>query len=148
MKRGRLGWLLLAGLVVFAAGGAGVFLLSDLEKRVQLLSDGIEWAEGFGVAGARPTVANNPGALTVDITGTGIGFDSGGLVMYASYADGREALETQVRWMLTGQSSRFNPGMTIAQVAATYTDNASAWARNVAAFIGVSPDTVISQIPV
>jgi hypothetical protein len=152
MAKGDLGlWLLMGGLVVLA-GGAGaveVIELSDLEKRVQKIADGIERAEGYGVPGAKPTVNNNPGDLMVDTISKGVGYDAAGFVVYASYEDGRQALEKQVRMMLNGQSKYYNPGMTISDMSLRYTaTEQDAWAFNVASTIGVTPDTPLNQIPV
>lgn len=144
-------WLVIAGLAALG-GGVGaveVIALSDLEKRVQKLADGIERAEGYGVPGARPTVNNNPGDLRLDTIGRSIGVDNAGFQIYASYEDGRQALEKQARLMLNNGSRIYNEDMTIREVASHYTTTErDAWAFNVASSIGVSPDTPINQIPV
>lgn len=136
-------------LILGAAAGAADILLTPSQQQVQNLADAIQFAEGYSVPGSIPNTLNNPGDLTVDITGTGIG-SVNGFVQYSSYTDGRAALEQQAADMLTGppMSSIYNPAMTIAQVAAEYTKTeVSAWASNVASFLGVSVNTPIGQIP-
>lgn len=144
-------WLGIAGLLGLA-GGVGtveVIELNDLEKRVRLLADGIELAEGAGVAGSRPARNNNPGDLRLDTIGKSTGVDDAGFQVYATYEDGREALEKQVRLMLTNTSHIYNENMTVLQVAVRYTTtDQEAWAWNVASAAGVTPDTPINQIPV
>lgn len=151
MKRGDWSvWLVLGFLALMAGAGTGIeyMNLSDLEKRVQLLSDAIETAEGYHEPGSRPNRNNNPGDLELDITQTAIGQD-GPFMVYATYADGRAALEHLVRLMLTDTSHIYNSSMTIDQVASHYTaTEQDAWAANVAAFLGVTPGTSIGDIPV
>lgn len=144
-------WLLLTAMFVLAGGvgGVEVYELSELEKRVQKLADGIERAEGYGVPNVRPTVNNNPGDLKLDTIGKAIGVDNAGFQVYASYEDGRQALEKQVRLMLTNASRVYNENMTVSEVASHYTTTeVDAWAWNVASVAGVTPDTPINQIPV
>src|SRR4030095_6104140 len=89
---------------------------------------------------------NNPGNLTIDLTGTGIGFD-GPFVKYATASDGWEALKKQVSKMIDGSSAYYNVSMTIAQIASIYTaTQQTEWASNVASRLGVSPNTTLADL--
>jgi hypothetical protein len=139
-----------AGVAAFIvlSGGAGVVLYSEMQKRVKRLADAIEHAEGYGVPGARPTRNQNPGDLTSDLIGKAVGWD-GSFPIYATYADGRANLETEVEMMLDGTSSIYDPTMSISEVAALYTTTQqAAWATNVAGYLGVDVSTPINTIPV
>src|SRR5262245_45290140 len=70
---------------------------------VRRISIAIATAEGFFVQGSRPNRNNNPGNLKEDLTGKSTGTD-GPFVVYATTADGWEALDRQVQLMLNGGS--------------------------------------------
>lgn len=152
----RNAWIILGILAALALVGGGgvaveVAVVSDLDARVKRFADGIEIAEGYNVAGSLPNRLNNPGDLKDDITGTAIGTDAAsGLMIYGSYADGRAALEHQVRLALTNQSHIYNAAMTLEEFAIHYVgtnlQEAADWANNVAAAIGASIDTPIGQV--
>lgn len=113
---------------------------------VTSLAEAIAYAEGFFVSGSRPARNHNPGDLTVDTTGKGIGTD-GPFIVYASNADGWEALKRQVTLMLTNASQIYNNQMTIREVAQLYTTTDQlAWATAVASRLGVSMDTKLSDL--
>ena len=113
---------------------------------ISRIADAIAWAEGFFVPGSRPHRNNNPGDLERDVTGKRVGFD-GPYVVYATFEDGWEALEHQVRLMFGG-SRIYKPSMTIAEVARHWTaTNPEAWAKNVAARLWVGVNTRLEDIP-
>jgi len=116
---------------------------------VPALADAIAFAEGYYVAGSRAAVNNNPGNLTVDITGQGIGTD-GMFIKYANPTDGFNALYKQVEMMIMGTSAFYNPSMSIAEIAKRYAsttpDEWINWANNVAARLGVSPETTLNDL--
>jgi hypothetical protein len=117
-----------------------------LDEAISALAVGIAYAEGFYVSGSRPARNHNPGDLTVDITGKGIGHD-GMFVVYATDNDGWDALKAQVSKIFTNTSSIYNSDMTINDIAARYTTtDQTAWAMNVASKLGVSPDTKVSDL--
>jgi hypothetical protein len=117
-----------------------------LDDAVQSFAQGIAVAEGFFVSGSRPQRDNNPGDLTVDTIGKGVSMD-GPFVVYGSPEDGWDALKQQVRLMLTDASAFYNSNMTIREVAERYTTtDQMAWATNVAAVLGVSIDTKLSDL--
>lgn len=104
---------------------------------VQTLAAAIAQAEGFGKVGDIPTVRNNPGDL-----------ESGGhVVAYATPEEGWAHLYNQCADILSGQSHYYNPAMTINQIAQVYvaTSDATNWANNVAAALGVTPDTTLND---
>lgn len=138
----KTGWLLLAVVAVVIVGGGGVGLSEVIVRKI---AEAIAFAEGYYVAGSVPSRLNNPGDLTVDITGRAIG-QQGIYQVYSSAQDGWEALYTQVRLMFAG-SHIYNPLMTIAEIASHYTTTQQAeWAANVARRLGVSINTRLSEI--
>lgn len=117
-----------------------------LTEAIKLFSQGIAIAEGFYVSGSRASRNNNPGDLTVDTIGKAVGMD-GPFVVYATAADGWEALNKQVELIFTNASKIYNSGMTIRQIAEKYTTTDQlAWATNVARTLGISIDTPISTL--
>lgn len=118
----------------------------DLNIATNAFATAIAYAEGFYVNGSRPQRNNNPGDLTFDTIGKGIGKD-GPFIVYRTVEDGWDALKRQVSLILTNTSSIYNTDMTISDMAEHYTaTEQSAWAMNVASKLGVSPDTKISAI--
>lgn len=107
-------------------------------------ANAIAHAEGFGVAGAIPTVRNNPGDLKLPSTFPNI-------TTFATAADGWEALYRQLDFIRNG-SDYYQPTMTIAEVARVWTaTEQSAWASNVIASMrsqgyDVNGDTVIGDV--
>lgn len=119
---------------------------SPSEDVVHRLSDAIASAEGWYDPKSLPRRNNNPGNLTLDTNGRGLGKQSG-FVRYASAADGLDALQTQVRKMFDGSSAIYHPLMTIRDVANRYTQtDPEIWAKNVSTKLGVQPDTTLSTL--
>jgi hypothetical protein len=136
--------LLVLGLLALG-GGAAVVSSGVADYIVKKISEAIAFAEGFYVPGSIPQRFNNPGDLTRDLTGKAVG-QYGMYMVYGTPEDGWEALYKQVRLMFGG-SRIYNPLMTIADVARSYTaTEQTAWARNVAAHLGVSVNTKLSEI--
>lgn len=118
----------------------------DLNVATNAFAVAIAYAEGFYINGSRPQRNHNPGDLTIDTVGLGVGKD-GPFVVYANDDDGWAALKRQVQLILTNTSNVYNTDMTIQDVANRYTaTDQSAWALNVANKLGVSPDTKVSTI--
>lgn len=134
--------------VLFVVGTllvGGKVVVSNRELIIAKIADAIAYAEGFYLQGSIPNRLHNPGDLTVDITGRGIGKD-GMYVLYSNDADGWDALRHQIRLMFSG-SRIYSAGMTIAEVASKYTTTQqSDWALNVARRLGVSTSTKLSDI--
>jgi hypothetical protein len=144
-------------IAVIAAGLVGVLMakqdsqnagdipITDISA-VDRIATAIAAAEGFSIPGSRPGRNHNPGDLTVDTTGKGVGRD-GIFIVYATDSDGWDALRQQVQLMLNNTSKVYNNGMTIADVAARYTTtDQAAWAAIVARELGVTQDTTLAEI--
>jgi len=83
----------------------------------------ISVAEGYGIAGAIPTVRNNPGDLKLS---------AGQITTFATPAEGWEALYHQLELMRDGTSRYYGPGMTLAEAGRIWTaTEQSAWLANV-----------------
>lgn len=123
-------------------------LKSVNEALVVKVAEAIAAAEGFNVKGSIPARNHNPGDLTADTIGRAIGKE-GMYVTYAKDSDGWDALYQQVRLMFNGGSRVYTSDMTISQVAAKYAPSANerdVWAANVAAKLGVSVFTKLSEL--
>lgn len=117
--------------------------------RVRRIAEAIAVAEGFAFPGAPqtsptniPNSRKNPGNLRDNSKPPDYPIKT-----FATVEDGWNALYQQVERMLAG-STLYPADWTIAQVAARYTGEAAYmnWARTVAGRLGVSVDTVFSEI--
>jgi len=104
----------------------------------------IAYAEGYGIPGAIPTVANNPGDLV--IPGWSPTMGSAGIAVFDSPDYGWSRLYRQIALIVAGQSRHYNMGMTLAQMGRIYAGGDDNWARNVAANLGVSTSTTLGQV--
>ncbi len=95
------------------------------------LANAIAHAEGFGVAGAIPTLAHNPGNLVMPwLKGPKLG--SAGIHVFENDATGWAALEHQIDEIRARKSHEYTPSMTIREMASNWTlTQPSAWALNV-----------------
>lgn len=116
------------------------------------LAQAIARAEGYGVPGAVPTRANNPGDL-VPPNWTGDTANSAGVAVFRSPDEGWAALYHQLALILSGRSHVYAPTDTIAQLAAKWTggDQSDAWAANVVSALqakghAVSTDTMLADV--
>lgn len=113
---------------------------------IKRTAQAIAHAEGFGIDGAIPTLANNPGDLVAgpDWTGPTLGAN---IKVFDSVDAGWNALYKQLWIALTGESNYYYPDMTIADMSklwtATQPDN---WAANVASYLGVPTSTPIYAV--
>jgi hypothetical protein len=106
-------------------------------SQVQTISDAIAKAEGYGVANAIPTIRNNPGDLEDA---------SGNIITFPTPQAGMQALNNQVNLMISGQSAHYDPSMTWAQIGAIYSGSSLPnWANNVAAQLGVDPNSTLGD---
>ena len=101
-------------------------------------------AEGFGVVGAIPTLANNPGDLVLGDIGYGT-MGPQKITVFGSVQDGWNALFKQVGEMIAGTSEYYNPSMTWNQIGAKYAGAGSPWAANVATNLGVDPNSTLQD---
>ena len=111
------------------------------------LSSAIAQAEGYGVSGAIPTLANNPGNLELGNLGYGTMNAAGGqqITVFPSAQAGATALENQVQAALNGSSANYNPNMSLSQFGNIYSGGNSAYGNTLASILGVSPNTPLSQ---
>ena len=121
-----------------------------LSSAIQLFAEGIALAEGFYVSGSRAARNHNPGNITLDITGTGVGMD-GMFIVYANDADGWDALRKQVQLILTDTSNIYNSAMTLREIGQKYASTSTPaeqlnWAINVASKLGLDIDTPVSTL--
>lgn len=115
--------------------------------QVLKLAKAIATAEGFGVEGALPTRANNPGDLTGIDKGsfaTNGTANSEGVWNFVNLADGWTALYFKVDRILRGASKVYPLTMTIEDMGETYSGGDPNWAANVAKSLGV-PVTMTLQ---
>src|SRR5579885_1117433 len=87
---------------------------------VPRFAQAIARAEGFYVSGSRPQRNHNPGDMTQDLIGKGIGRD-GPFVVYANDQDGWSNLYAQIQLWLSGQSAFAGPDSTISDLSRFYT---------------------------
>jgi hypothetical protein len=116
-----------------------------MSRLIPSLAFAISIAEGFGIVGAIPTLANNPGDLELGDIGFGtLGY---GITIYESFADGCRALYHELDLILTNNSSYYSTSMTFTQLARTWTgnDNAIEWADTVCGILKIFPDTTIQS---
>jgi hypothetical protein len=114
--------------------------------QVTALAQAIARAEGFGVPGAIPTLANNPG----DITDTGHPGDTGrtmgvGIRVYASSTAGWNALYGKLTNILGGGSSEYPVSLTFAEFGDLWAGGDPNWVNNVASELGLDPSTTLAQ---
>jgi hypothetical protein len=132
-----------------APGDAGAAIpvnVAPLNLQVAQLAQAIANAEGFGIAGAVPTRAHNPGDLVLGDKGLGVA-NSAGVTIFASDAAGWSALYYELNLIFSGRSSVYQTSMSFAQFAQTWTggDNAGAWAATVTSSVSASPDTALAD---
>lgn len=136
-------------LVVLAAPAWGdtMTTFATLTPAQRAFAQAIARAEGFGVSGATPTVRHNPGDLVDTFTGQ--------IKVFASDADGWDALARQVVGMLAGHGP-YSQATTLAEIAYLYANGegdpvgAQNWLANVtsglrAAGYAVSADGVLAE---
>lgn len=101
----------------------------DATWSVQTLAQAIATAEGFGIADAIPTRANNPG----DLVGWGNYPTLGeGISAFPDVQTGWNALYTQLNKIANGTSTVYSVNMTIPQMASRWTaTQKDAWTNNV-----------------
>ncbi len=95
------------------------------------LAAAIAHAEGFGVPGAIPTIAHNPGNLVCAwLVGPKLGAE--GIHIFENDATGWAALEHQLDLIRRRKSDVYVPSMTIGDMAAHWTRTQQTdWVRNV-----------------
>ena len=128
-------------------------LVDVRDDRVDAIAQAVAVAEGYYAPGEHdghslPYALNNPGALKKPALGAAAlpTWRDTGLVIFPTKAMGWAALRHQVRAMLTGASRIYDPSDTLTDVGAKYADGDSNWGRNVAATLGVPPDSALANV--
>lgn len=117
--------LALVVLFAFARKGSAMNRASSRSASFAALAESIGVAEGYGLAGAIPTVRNNPGDLKLPGS-------NGQVTTFANPEEGWDALYRQLDLIRTGQSAYYNPDMTIFEMARVWTTTQQdAWGGNV-----------------
>src|ERR1700675_600208 len=119
-------------------------------KKLNCFATAVAHAEGYGVHHAIPTRYHNPGDLKSapiykKLPGQKA-LGKGDHVIFESDAAGWAALRDYLSKMVDGRSSRFNPSMTLAQVARVYAGNWRPWLKTVARELNAAPPTTLSQL--
>jgi hypothetical protein len=120
---------------------------ASYSSSVVAVAQAIARAEGFYQQGSAPQRAHNPGSLkTPGWSGPTTG--SAGINVYGSDDEGWSALYRQLDLIRAGNSNYYTRGMSISQMAATWTgnDNAASWASIVSSSLGTSPSTTIGAV--
>ena len=118
----------------------------DLSTKIKQFAQAIGVAEGFGQPDAVPTLYNNPGDLGPGDTGYEGVFHGGSIVsQLPDVATGWRLLEQKIANAFSGQSSVYNSNMTFAEWAQKYAGDWVNWSKNVAGYLGVDPNTRISD---
>lgn len=120
-----------------------------MNTKVIQFAQAIAHAEGFGVPGAVPTRAHNPGDLGPGDCGSlclGQIAATGSMVcILKDDATGWGLLYGKIGRIFDGQSRVYNVNMTIERFAQSYAGDWMNWSRNVAAQLGVTPQTTIQE---
>jgi hypothetical protein len=111
------------------------------------LASAIAHAEGFGVPGAIPTLAHNPGDLVMPwLKGPKMG--AAGIHIFPDDATGWAALEHELSDIMCGKSCVYTRSMTILDMAQKWTiTQQSFWANNVADFLRANGRTASIDTP-
>lgn len=123
-----------------------------ISRGVRDLAHAIAHAEGFGLAGAIPTLANNPGDLVIPNWG-GKRRGAAGISVFGTQQEGWLRLYHQLELITSGRSSVYTLGMSIREMADAWTaTQVDAWALNVTQALAgfgyedVTPDTLLGKI--
>jgi len=117
---------------------------TDYPQPIKTFAQAIARAEGFGNAGAIPTRAHNPGDLKIPNKPTLAGTS---ITEFSGDDEGWSALYKQLWLILTGSSGVYDLDMSIADMARLWTaTQSSAWAQNVASYVGAPTSTPLWQV--
>lgn len=123
---------------------------TSYSEAIKRVARAIASAEGFGVPGAIPTVANNPGDLVIPGWSPTIGDSTGmggpGIAVFDSVDYGWSRLYRQLALILQGGSAHYNLDMSIADMGQKWAYGDPNWAHNVARALNVSTNTPLWQV--
>lgn len=107
----------------------------------------IAFAEGADRSGSNPDRLNNPGDISDGVQTFGSEFHSGSnITKFPDKETGWQWLYNKIQRAASGGSSVFQPGMTWLEIGQHYAPpNWQAWGSNVAARLGVSPNSTLAD---
>jgi hypothetical protein len=110
------------------------------------LAQAISRAEGYGIAGAIPTLANNPGNLVIPgWTGATLGAER--ISVFESAEIGWQRLYKQIELIISGRSRVYTLDDTIYSMGGRWAPHDPlTWANNVAAALGVAPEMTLRAL--
>jgi hypothetical protein len=115
------------------------------------VAQAIAYAEGANVRGSAPDRFNNPGDLSKGdehgqvVSGYTTLSDGENLIIFATKTNGWTALYTKLQGIDQGRSSVYSGDMTWNQIGQSYAGNSATWAQNVAARLGVDPNSTFNS---
>lgn len=116
------------------------------DAAINFFTNAIAKAEGYGVTGAIPTRANNPGDLVIP-NWQGQKLGSEGISVFITPNEGWNRLKYQLYLIGSGQSHVYSLTMTIADMAKKWTrTNPDVWASIVASSIGTTTDVTLGDL--
>lgn len=112
--------------------------LVNPDSKMKAFAQAIATAEGFGIPGKIPSLANNPGDLVIPgWKGEKLGAE--GISVFQTPEEGWNRLYYQLNLIVTGRSRIYNLNMNILEMGARYAPHDSAvWANNVARALRLS----------
>lgn len=110
---------------------------------IRRFAEGIAFAEGFGLPGAIPTVANNPGDLVLPGWSPTLG---AGIAVFDSPDYGWYRLYRQLAMIVSGGSDYYYLDMSVREMGLTWAGGDPNWAANVARHLGISQDAKLWEV--
>lgn len=129
------------------AADAGSFKSGAPTPGIVRMANAIAVAEGYGIDGAIPTRANNPGSLVIPgWTGETLGSER--ISVFSNIAEGFQRLYFQLQIIKDGRSNVYTLSDTIESMGAKWAplDSTSNWSRNVARQMSVPISTRLSEL--
>lgn len=139
--------VVIAGIVYegYAMKLSGLDTTADYTPSIVAFAKAIAKAEGFGVPGAIPTLANNPGDLVIP-GWTGEKLGSAGISVFSNPNDGWTRLYNELQMIVNGSSSIYSPEDTIDSMAVKWTaTDPESWALIVSSTLGIPSDTTLQS---
>lgn len=123
--------------------------MTDWPPLVIKFAQAVSKAEGFGIPGAIPTVANNPCDLTAGDAGsfeTDGTANAEGVVKFVRLEDGWSAAYIKFNRIFAGKSAVYPLSLTLAEMGLKYSGGDPNWSKNVASELGVLETTSLQVI--
>jgi hypothetical protein len=117
---------------------------TNYPESIKRFARAVAYAEGYGIPGAIPTVANNPGDLV--LPGWSPTMGSAGIAVFDSADYGWNRLYRQLGLIVAGNSQVYALDDTIASMGLKWAGGDSNWSKNVAAHLNVPASTPLWQV--